>query len=277
MWLEFCWHWSLPVCRETPLTLSFVSFLPKWVEGGAVNWQKFSHASAFVSSRQGEEDQVFRYMDPCCPVELKPLHRISSCTGRKIPSRWCWNSLASAWYSHVPFAPSPDLEGAACLSEMVKWVSTYSHLLQTFEGLTVSGKLGLFLCLQVTELKLRCGCYWETLLHERENCQRASAIQRWNGRLGRVWEPWPQTIQGETAWGLSREPLELPFPMWELTFKFKLIWISTSSSSVAPATFQWFSSHTQSRAIFENKDIKSSIIARNSIGQDCYGGLHSSN
>ena len=82
---------------------------------------------------------------------------------------------------------------------MVKWVSTYSHLLQTFEGLTVSGKLGLFLCLQVTELKLRCGCYWETLLHERENCQRASATQRWNGRLGRVWEPWPQTIQGETG------------------------------------------------------------------------------
>ena len=42
------------------------------------------------------------------------------------------------------FASSPDLEGEACLSEMVKWVSTYSHLLQTFEGLTVPGKLGFF-------------------------------------------------------------------------------------------------------------------------------------
>lgn len=34
----------------------------------------------------------------------------------------------------TPFVSSPNSEGAACLSEILIWVSTYCPLLQPFEG-----------------------------------------------------------------------------------------------------------------------------------------------
>lgn len=93
---------------------SFVFFLPNWVEGGAVNWQKLGHAWAFVSSRQGEEDWVFHNMDPCCPLELKPLY------GKEL---MCWTedsqqvmleqSCFCLGLSH-PLCPQPRL-GGCCM------------------------------------------------------------------------------------------------------------------------------------------------------------------
>lgn len=129
----------------------------------------------------------------------------------------------------------PELGGRSVPLNVFKWVGTRVHLLQTYRGLTVSGKLGLFFMAPSdwTNHKvfkwLGNFSQWNRPLSNSKSCPKIECK--------------PGINQVEATWWLSGEHLQLHCPMWELRFKFELTQIPKSSSSVALATFHWLSSH----------------------------------